>query len=285
MKIARRWRGLKPANAAPVATPMDNPSLFEALLRFSIFLSVLGLMLFWEWRAPFRAVPEAKPRRLARHLGLMALNTVSVRLLSGGGAYLAAYYAGERGFGLFNQWNPPAGISFVAGLVLLDFALYLQHVAFHWAPPLWRLHKVHHLDPGFDTTTAVRFHPAEIVLSMYYKMALVLALGLSPPTVLTFEILLNACSLFNHGNVRLPRLWELRVRRLLITPDLHRIHHSVLPRETHSNFGFCVPFWDWWCGTYRAAPRRGQEGMEIGLNEERDPRRLGFRRLLTLPFR
>jgi sterol desaturase/sphingolipid hydroxylase (fatty acid hydroxylase superfamily) len=264
---------------------MDNLPFSESLLRLGIFLFILGLMLLWERRAPFRSFPETKPRRLGRHLGLMALNTVLVRIMSGGGAYFAAKYAGERDWGLFNQMEMPAGWSLAAGLVLLDFAIYLQHLVFHRIPLLWRLHKVHHLDLGFDTTTAIRFHPVEIVLSMYYKMALVLALGLSPPTVLAFEILLNACALFNHGNVRIPGVWEPRVRLFLITPDMHRIHHSAFPRETHSNFGFCVPFWDRLCGTYRAAPEAGQAGMTIGLDEERDPRRLGFRQLLVLPFR
>jgi sterol desaturase/sphingolipid hydroxylase (fatty acid hydroxylase superfamily) len=260
---------------------MHDPSL----LRLTIFLSVLTLMLAWEWRAPFRAFPDAKPRRIARHLGLMTLNTVLLRVLSGGGAYFVAEYAWTQGFGLFNRFHLPAGWGFAAGLVLLDFAIYLQHVVFHRVPLLWRLHKVHHLDLGFDTTTAIRFHPVEILLSMYYKMVLVLALGLSPLTVLVFEILLNACALFNHGNVRLPAAAEPWVRRLLITPDLHRIHHSTYAPETHSNFGFCVPFWDRLCGTYRAEPRAGQAGMAIGLDEERDLRRLGFRRLLVLPFR
>jgi sterol desaturase/sphingolipid hydroxylase (fatty acid hydroxylase superfamily) len=256
----------------------------EPLLRLGIFLIVLGLMLFWEWRWPFRVFPEAKPVRLGRHLGLMALNTVLVRLLSGGGAYFAAQFADARDWGLFNQFALPAGPNLAVGLILLDFAIYLQHIAFHRVPLLWRLHKVHHLDLGFDTTTAIRFHPVEIVLSMYYKMALVLALGVTPLTVLVFEILLNACALFNHGNVRIPGRWEPRVRWLLITPDMHRIHHSTRPTETHSNFGFCVPFWDRLCGTYRAAPQAGQSAMDIGLPEERNPERLGLRRLLTLPF-
>jgi sterol desaturase/sphingolipid hydroxylase (fatty acid hydroxylase superfamily) len=257
----------------------------ESLLRLSIFLSVLALMLLWEWRAPFREFPDAKPRRIARHLGLMTLNTLVVRVLSGGGAYFAAEYAAGQGFGVFNRFDLPAGWAFALGLALLDFAIYLQHVAFHRVPLLWRLHKVHHLDLGFDTTTAIRFHPVEIVLSMYYKMGLVLVLGIPPLAVLVFEILLNACALFNHGNVRLPGGWEPRVRWLLITPDMHRIHHSTYAPETHSNFGFCVPFWDRLCGTYRAEPRAGQAGMAIGLDEERDLRRLGFRRLLVLPFR
>lgn len=257
----------------------------ETLVRLVFFLGMLGLMLLWEWRRPFRTFPEGKARRLARHLGLTTLNASAARISSGGGAYLAAEFALDRDWGLFNQLDLPYGLSFAAGLILLDFAVYLQHVAFHRIPPFWRLHKIHHLDLGFDTTTAIRFHPLEIVLSTYYKMALAIAFGLSPPVVLIFEIVLNACALFNHGNARIPEPWEKRVRRFLVTPDMHRIHHSAYKPETDSNFGFSVPFWDKLCGTYREAPHLGQEGMEIGLEEQRDPKLLDFWRLLVLPFR
>jgi len=213
----------------------------------------------------------------------MLINFACVRLLSGG-AYFTAGLAETRQWGLFNLYPLPEWFATTAGFVILDFAIYLQHRLFHRVPIFWRLHKVHHTDLGFDTTTAIRFHPAEIVLSMYYKMLLVLAFGLSQEAVLVFEIALNACALFNHGNVRLPGRWEGRIRRLLITTDLHRIHHSSYKPETDSNFGFSVPFWDRWCGTYRDAPALGQEGMEIGLRETRGWRKLGLPRLLSLPF-
>jgi len=257
----------------------------ESLIRLGFFLGVLGVMLLWEWRSPFRTFPEGKIRRLARHLGLMTLNSTIARILSGGGAYFAAEFALERHWGFLNQFALPAGVSFAATLILLDLAIYLQHLAFHRVPLFWRLHKIHHLDLSFDTTTAIRFHPLEIVLSTYYKMALAIAFGLLPLAVLIFEILLNACALFNHGNARIPAPWERRVRLFLITPDMHRIHHSTFKPEMDSNFGFSVPFWDKLCGTYCAMPQLGQEGMEIGLEEQRDPKLLDFWRLLVLPFR
>jgi sterol desaturase/sphingolipid hydroxylase (fatty acid hydroxylase superfamily) len=257
----------------------------DALIRLAVFLGALGLMLFWERRRPFRAYPEEKSRRLTRHLGLMTLNSAVARVFSGGGAYFAAESALERNWGFLNQLTLPYGLSFAAALVLLDLAIYVQHVAFHRVPLLWRLHKIHHLDLGFDTTTAIRFHPLEILLSTYYKMALAIAFGLLPMAVLTFEIILNTCSLFNHGNARIPGLWEQRIRRFLITPDMHRIHHSSYKPETDSNFGFSVPLWDRLCGTYRATPRLDHKGMEIGLDEQRDFKQLDFWRLLVLPFR
>ncbi|HYE35073.1 sterol desaturase family protein [Methylocaldum sp.] len=257
----------------------------EPFIRLVFFLGTLGLMLLWEWRRPFRKFPEGKTRRLARHLGLMILNSGIARILSGGGAYFAAAFAFERHWGLLNQFALPYGLSFVLALILLDFAIYLQHVAFHRVPLFWRLHKIHHLDLGFDTTTAIRFHPLEIVLSTYYKMALAIGFGLLPQAVLVFEILLNACALFNHGNARLPGSWERTIRLFLITPDMHRIHHSSYRLETDSNFGFSVPFWDKLCGTYCKRPHLGHEGMEIGLKEQRDPKLLDFWRLLVLPFR
>jgi len=257
----------------------------ESLIRLVFFFGVLGAMLLWEWRSPFRTFPERKTRRLARHLGLMALNSAAARILSGGGAYFAAEFALERHWGLLNLFALPQGLSFLAALVLLDFAVYLQHVAFHRVPLFWRLHKIHHLDLGFDTTTAIRFHPLEIVLSTYYKMALAIGFGLPPAAVLVFEILLNACALFNHGNARIRTPWERRIRLFLITPDMHRIHHSTAKPETDSNYGFSVPFWDKLCGTYRERPQLGQDGMKIGLEEQRDPEKLPFWRLLILPFR
>ncbi len=203
----------------------------------------------------------------------------------GGGAYSVAVLAERRGWGLLASDTLPAWLTFVGGLLLLDFAIYAQHLVFHEVHWLWRLHKVHHSDPASDTTTAIRFHPLEIVLSMFYKMFLVAGFGITPVTVLSFEVLLNACAQFNHGNVRLPRSMKKALRWLLITPDLHRIHHSTERRETDSNFGFSVPWWDWWCSAYRAEPERGQCLMEVGLKEERNASRLGLVALLLLPFR
>lgn len=257
----------------------------ESMIRFGIFLSVLMFMLGWEKVHPFRGFLQKKRERFLINLGLMGLNFVVVRLLAGGGAFLVAEYAAEHGLGLFYRVALPVEIEMAAGFLILDFAIYVQHRLLHTVPLFWRFHKVHHCDPGFDTTTAVRFHAIEILFSMYYKMVLVLALGVSPGTVLAFEIILNACALFNHGNVRLPESWEKIVRKLLITPDMHRVHHSATPAETNSNYGFSVPWWDWLCRSYTQDPALGHRGMVIGLFDRTVPERPGFVDLLKLPFR
>lgn len=276
-RIPHNWPESTTVNADPNFTD-------PATLRLAVFLGALGGMLLWEWRYPFRAALEPKFSRLLRHLSLMTLNFLILRLVSGGGAYAVAILAAQKGWGLFALWPMPGWAVVLAGLLLLDFAIYAQHVLFHKIPWFWRLHRVHHSDPTFDTTTAIRFHPLEIVLSMFYKMLLVVIFGITPVTVLAFEMLLNACAQFNHGNVRLPAGAERILRWLLITPDLHRIHHSAERRETDSNFGFSVPWWDRWCGTYRTEPRRGQPSIVIGLPDIPDPSRLNLIALLRLPF-
>ncbi len=255
-----------------------------AITRLSLFAIALALMLFWEWLRPFHRGGERKISRVTRHLALMTLNFGVLRMLSGGGAFGVAWFAAERGWGLFPAIGLSPWAAAVLSLLLLDAAIYAQHVVFHKVPLLWRLHKVHHSDLEFDTSTAIRFHPFELVLSMFFKMALVAAFGIAPAVVLTFEALLNACAQFNHGNVRLSPRTERAVRQLLITPDLHRIHHSRRRCETDSNFGFSVPWWDWLFGTYLATPDSGQEGLQIGLDELRDPMRLRFIDLLKVPF-
>jgi sterol desaturase/sphingolipid hydroxylase (fatty acid hydroxylase superfamily) len=259
---------------------MNDPTI----IRLGLFGAAIGLMLLWENLRPFRFVPEPKVRRLARHFGLMGINLVLLRLLSGGGAYAIAVLGAEQGSGLLRHLALPGGVTVILGLLLLDFAIYAQHRVSHRIPWLWRLHRVHHSDLDFDTTTAIRFHPGEIVLSMFYKMLIVWAFGISTLAVLMFEAVLNACAQFNHGNVRLPAGAEKMLAWLLITPDIHRIHHSCDRRETDSNFGFSVPWWDRLCRTYRAAPRLGQERVEIGLTEFRQRERLNLLRLLLLPF-
>jgi sterol desaturase/sphingolipid hydroxylase (fatty acid hydroxylase superfamily) len=259
---------------------MTDPSFY----RFPIFLLALTLMLAWEAWRPFRAGVEPKKERLIRHLGLMALNVVALRLSTAGGAYAAAIAAEAGGWGLFRQIGFSGWPAFASGLLLLDLAIYFQHVVFHKVPWLWRLHRVHHSDISFDTTTAIRFHPIEIVLSMLYKILLVIGVGLTPLTVVVFEAVLNACAQFNHGNVRLPAAAEKMCRWVLITPDLHRIHHSTDRSEIDSNFGFSVPWWDRCFRTYCPAPKLGQNSMEIGLQDQRDSSQLGLLSLLRMPF-
>lgn len=256
----------------------------ELFIRFAIFVSIVLLMLFWESRAPFRRFPQPKSQRIVVNFGLMALNFVVVRMFSAGGAFFIAEFAQQNRIGLFNLTVLPDWFVFVCSFLILDFAIYLQHRLFHKIPLLWRFHRVHHCDLGFDTTTGVRFHPLEILLSMYYKMAIVMALGIAPWAVMLFEIILNGCALFNHGNVQIADPWERRLRWLIITPDMHRVHHSTTRSETDSNFGFSISLWDRLCLSYCAIPARGKAGIEIGIPEERKIERLYFVRLLRLPF-
>jgi sterol desaturase/sphingolipid hydroxylase (fatty acid hydroxylase superfamily) len=196
-----------------------------------------------------------------------------------------ALIANARALGLFNEVQLPAWIAVVASVILLDLAIYFQHVLFHAVPVLWRLHRMHHADLDIDVTTGLRFHPIEILLSMVIKLAVVIALGAPALAVLLFEVLLNATSLFNHSNVRIPERFDGVLRWVVVTPDMHRVHHSILLRETNSNFGFNLPWWDRLFGTYRPQPAAGQESMTIGIEQFRDPRELGLDRMLLQPFR
>lgn len=255
----------------------------EPNLRLGIFLGVLAAMALWELAAPRRRLEIPRLLRWSNNLALVALDTAIVRVAFPVLAVGFAAMAQERGWGLLSLVELPAWAAFVLAFLLLDLAIYAQHVVFHKVPLLWRFHRMHHSDVDFDTTTGIRFHPIEIVLSMLYKLALVAALGASPAAVLVFEVVLNATSLFNHGNVSLGRL-DPFVRKLVVTPDMHRVHHSV-PREEHdTNFGFNFSFWDRMFGTYLAQPAAGHDGMKIGLEHFRDRREAWLHRLLWQPF-
>jgi sterol desaturase/sphingolipid hydroxylase (fatty acid hydroxylase superfamily) len=255
----------------------------EAMVRVGTFLGVLTVMLLWEGLRPRRPLSRPRRERWGANLGLTLLNTVLVRVTVGGVAYTAAVFAADQGVGLLH-WRPlPAWAAAAMTLLVLDFALYVQHVLFHAVPVLWRLHRMHHADLDVDATTGLRFHPLEILLSLGLKAAVVVLLGAVPWAVVAFEILLNAASVFNHGNVALPECLDRWLRWIVVTPDMHRVHHSTRMAETNSNFGFSIPWWDRLCGTYRAQPALGQVGMDIGLSDERTPLNLG--QLLLLPFR
>ncbi len=219
------------------------------------------------------------------HLSIAGLNAVLVRAILPATVVGAALLAEAEGWGLMNLYPVPRVLAVALSVVSLDFAIYLQHVLFHAVPPLWWIHRVHHADLDFDVTTGVRFHPFEIILSMLVKYAATVALGAPALAVLIFEVLLNATSMFNHGNVRLPVALDRWLRRIVVTPDMHRVHHSAEAHETNSNFGFNLPWWDHLFGTYRDQPDAGHERMTIGLKELRDPlrtERLGG--ILMLPF-
>jgi sterol desaturase/sphingolipid hydroxylase (fatty acid hydroxylase superfamily) len=257
---------------------------YESIVRLSIFLGVLVLMASWELLAPRRALTTRKPLRWLSNLALAGLNTLALRVLIPLGAVGMALLAEEQGWGLLNNLTLPTWLAIVLSVVALDFVIYLQHVLFHAVPILWRLHMVHHADLDFDVTTGVRFHTVEILLSMGIKLASVVLLGAPALAVLIFEVLLNATSMFSHGNVRLPYWIDRGLRLLVVTPEMHRVHHSVDPAETNSNFGFNVPWWDYLLGTYRAQPAEGHEGMTIGLSQFRDDRVEQLHWMLALPF-
>jgi sterol desaturase/sphingolipid hydroxylase (fatty acid hydroxylase superfamily) len=257
----------------------------EPAIRLASFLGIFVLMAAWEFAAPRRALASPRVRRWPINLSIVVLNTLTARLLFSTGAVGAAVLAGERQWGALNLVDWPQWATVIAALVVMDFVLYLQHVVFHAVPALWRLHMMHHADLDVDVTTGARFHPVEIVLSMLIKLAAIVLIGAPPVAVLTFEVVLNAASMFNHSNVRMPRRVDRMLRWIVVTPDMHRIHHSVLRDETNSNFGFSVSWWDRLLGTYRPDPATSQIEMRLGLEQFRDPRDLTLVGSLVLPFR
>ena len=257
----------------------------EPAIRLACFVGVFALMAAWEIAAPRRQRSLARSARWPGNLGMVALDTLLVRIVLPAAAVGVALHAEAAGWGLLALTPWPYWVKVVAAVIVLDLAIYLQHVLFHAVPTLWRLHRMHHTDLDIDVSTGVRFHPIEILLSLAIKIAVVAGLGAPPVAVLIFEVLLNATSMFNHGNVRMPAPLDAVVRLLVVTPDMHRVHHSVDPRETNSNFGFNFAIWDRLLGTYREAPALGHTGMTIGVSKFRDPGELRLDRLLTQPFR
>lgn len=257
----------------------------EPGLRLSVALGLLAGLMLWELAAPRRRAELPRLVRWSNNLGLVALDAALVRLvfpftLAGFAATMQA-----QGWGLLTALDLPGWQKVGLALVILDLAIWAQHRAFHHVPWLWRLHRMHHADLDFDVTTGLRFHPVEILMSFAIKMAVIALLGAPALAVLAFEVILNASSLFNHSNIRLPDRADRLLRLVIVTPDMHRVHHSVIRAETDSNFGFTLPWWDWLFGTYRARPERGHDGMTIGIESFRNPRELWLDRLLTQPLR
>jgi len=257
----------------------------ETVIRLSAALGIFLVMIAWEVWRPRRPLPMGRRQRWPINLGLAALNMLLMRVTIGGLAYVAAIQAQAHGWGVLHMIAAPAWLAVAATLLLLDFAIYGQHILMHKWPLLWRLHQVHHTDLEFDATTAVRFHPFEIMLSMAYKVCWILLLGAEPVAVIAFEIILNGAATFNHSNVDIPLALDRALRRLIITPDMHRIHHSPRRAETDSNYGFSISLWDRVCGTYVADPQEPQSRMAIGLAAYRKPAELSFLKLLRLPFK
>lgn len=237
----------------------------EPQLRLIVFLGVLVAMALWELAAPRRRREIPRVIRWTNNLGLVVIDTIVLRLSFPILAVGLAVIAQDSGWGLFNIIDAPGWVAVIVSIVVLDLVIYLQHVMFHAVPALWRLHRMHHADLEFDVTTGLRFHPVEILLSMGIKLAVVAALGPPAVAVLIFEVLLNATAMFNHSNIRLPMLVDRFLRLIVVTPDMHRVHHSIIPEETNSNFGFNLPWWDRLLGTYKAQPKAGHEGMTIGI--------------------
>lgn len=256
----------------------------EQMVRLAFFFGVLAVVAVWEVIAPRRALMDSKGRRWFANLSLVAIDIAVIRFLLPVLPIDMALMSQEQGWGVLNVMMLPAWIKVVLAVIALDFVIYLQHALFHFLPVLWRLHRMHHTDLDIDVTTGNRFHPIEIVISMVIKLAAVALIGPPAVAVIVFEVLLNATSQFNHGNIRMPEALDRWLRLVVVTPDMHRVHHSVIPRETNSNFGFNLPWWDRLCGTYRAQPEGGHGGMAIGLKEFRDPGRLTLFRLLIQPL-
>jgi sterol desaturase/sphingolipid hydroxylase (fatty acid hydroxylase superfamily) len=256
----------------------------EPAIRLTCFLAVLAVMALWEAATPRRSRQVSRLRRWPSNLGIVALNVIMLRLAFPLAAVGLSAFGEQRGFGLLNDLALPDWAKIAIAVALLDLAIYLQHVMFHAVPALWRLHRMHHADLDFDVTTGVRFHPVEILLSMCLKLAVIATVGAPAVAVLVFEVLLNGTAMFNHGNVGLPLALDRALRWIVVTPDMHRVHHSVVPDETNSNFGFNLPWWDRLLGTYRAAPAAGHDAVTIGIDIFRDPAELRLDRMLMQPF-
>ncbi len=260
---------------------MDN----EPAIRLAGFIGIFVVMAIWELLAPRRVLQQSKAARWLNNIGLVIFNTAILRLAFPLAAVGMAAEAQLLGWGLFNVIEAPPWLAVIGSVVLLDAAIYLQHVMFHALPVFWRLHRVHHADLDFDVTTGARFHPIEILLSMAIKFAVILLLGPPLVAVVLFEVILNATAMFNHSNIRLPGPLDRWLRLLIVTPDMHRVHHSHLDFETNSNFGFNLSLWDRLFGTYRAQPVDGHTGMVIGIDTFRDPAYyIRLRGLLSMPF-
>ncbi len=261
----------------------------EAGLRLGVFLCVFIVMAAAEAMRPKRQLSHDRRRRWFTNLSIVVLDSAVVRLMGALAiplvAVSAAIYAAQQGWGFFNWLDWPVWVEWLVVIVLLDLAIWFQHLVSHKVPVLWRLHRMHHADVDIDVTTAIRFHPIEIALSMLWKIVCVVALGAAPEAVILFEIILNGLAMFNHANVALPERVDRVLRMFVVTPDMHRVHHSVLRYEHDSNYGFNLSVWDRLFRTYTPQPEMGHDGMTIGLTpyQSEDPMRLSWS--LLLPFR
>jgi sterol desaturase/sphingolipid hydroxylase (fatty acid hydroxylase superfamily) len=260
--------------------------LYEPQIRMGFFVGVFALVALWELAAPRRVLKLSRQQRWTANLGIVLLNTVIVRVAFPVAAVGMAALSVDKSWGLLNNFDVPFWLAVPLAVVAMDFVIWLQHLMVHAVPALWRLHRVHHADLDYDLTTGARFHPLEIVLSMGIKFATIALLGAPVLAVVVFEVLLSACATFNHGNIRLPAALDRALRWFIVTPDMHRVHHSVEDDESNSNFGFNLTWWDRLFGTYREQPRAGQLGMTIGIHDHTDPHEVArLPGMLLLPFK
>ncbi len=253
-------------------------------IRMSFFFGILLIIALWELLAPRRKLLFSKAVRWYSNLGIVFLNSLILQWIFPILAIGLAALGEQRKWGLMNNMDMPSGIEIIISILVMDCIIYIQHAMFHYLPLLWRLHRMHHADLDYDVTTGARFHPIEIMMSMGIKLATVAFLGPSAFTVLIFEIILNLTAMFNHGNIFIPEHIDEKLRLFVVTPDMHRVHHSVIRKETNSNFGFNFPWWDRIFGTYRAQPEEGHDNMTIGLNMFRDIKYEHLHSMLIQPF-
>jgi len=264
---------------------IDFIANYEMSIRLAFFFGVIGIIAIWEIISPRRHLNVSKAVRWLNNLGLVALNTVILRFIFPATAVGMAAFAETQNWGLFNYFDLPFWLTLIASIVIMDAAIYIQHVLMHAVPILWRLHRVHHADLDFDVTTGSRFHPIEIVLSMLAKFVVIIVVGPPIVAIIIFEVLLNASSMFNHGNIRILEKIDCVLRLFIVTPDMHRIHHSIEDDEMNSNFGFCLSWWDRLFGTYRNQPRVDHKVMVVGINTLRDNKYCTWLPgMLLLPF-
>lgn len=256
----------------------------ENTIRLSVFIGVLTTLMLLEMFWPRRKNQNRK-QRWPGNLLLVIFNTLLITLILPSAIMLSASSAQNHQWGLFHFIKLPQPIETILSIVMLDLAIYWQHRLFHRIPLFWRLHRTHHTDIAYDVTTGVRFHPLEIVLSVTIKIALIVMLGANIFAVLIFEVSLNAFAIFNHANIKLSLQWDAFIRKFIVTPDMHRVHHSTHPHEHHKNFGFTLSCWDYLFSSYRAQPQDNHQHMKIGLCYFRDQTELKLRSLLTQPFR
>lgn len=253
-------------------------------VRLGAFVVIFSTMAVMEILRERRELQTSKGQRWATNIGIIVTDSLVLRFVFPMGALGIGYLAGDLSWGLFNVVSVPYWLAILASFILLDFVVWLQHVVFHAVPALWRVHMMHHADLDFDVTTGTRFHPIEMVISMGIKAAAILLLGAPVFAILLFEVLLNGTSMFNHANLDIPKPVDRILRLFVVTPDMHRVHHSAKPKETNTNFGFNLPWWDYLFGTYRDQPEQGHHGMTIGLEQIRDPEKNSYLHLLVLPF-